>query len=92
MSRRACISFLLLAVFFEAIALVNIRYKSRSLKAQLTKIQSAGHDLKRENRRLQIELATVADLRDIHAYSTEELDMVFPQIADETMILLAPRK
>jgi len=88
MNRRVLLHGLFLLIFLSAVALVNIRFEGRALTAQFAKVSAEGRDLKRENRRLQIELSTIADLRDIHAYGTANFGMTFPRIADGTMIFL----
>ena len=81
---------LFLLIFVLSVALVNVRFETRALHADLAKAKAEGRNLRRENRRLQIELTTVADLRDVHSYSVEHFGMTFPSAADRTLILLRP--
>ncbi len=92
MRSRVVLYVLLLLIFSSSIALVDVRFKGRALNAALAELGAEGRNLRRENRRLQIELTTFSDLREVHGRSVKELGMVFPRIVDGTMMLVSPRR
>ncbi len=90
--RRAVFLAALLLMFASAVWLVNVRFEGRALNVELAKLRAEGRNLKRENRRLQIELATFGDFRKIRERGAGDFGMVFPAIGDGTMIMASPRR
>lgn len=90
MSRALPLAVLVLA-FLCAVWLVNVRFEGRALNIELAKLKAEARNLKRENRRLQIELATFGDFREIQSHGADELGMVYPRIGEGTMVLLPSR-
>ncbi len=83
---------LILAVMccIAALILVNVRYEARKLQAELNRTAELNIELRAQNRRYQIELASFSDYAELHAQASGEHNMIFPSVDNGTLRSLAP--
>ncbi len=87
---RAFVAVLLLAALclLAAIALIDVRFQARKLQAELSALEGDRRDLREQNRRFQIELASFTDYFMLHRRATDEQEMAFPDVADGSLTTL----
>ena len=87
---RAFMAVLLLAALclLAAIALIDVRFQARKLQAELSALELERRDLREQNRRFQIELASFTDYFMLHRRATDEQEMFFPDVADGSLTSL----
>ena len=80
------ISLLTLVLVASAIGVVHSRHQHRLAFAELSRLERARDELNIEFDRLQIEIATLADIARIEQQAMRQLDMRFPEAADVVVV------
>ena len=70
--------FLAVLCCIAALILVNVRYEARKLQAELNRAMELNLELRAQNRRYQIELASFSDYAELHEKASSEHGLVFP--------------
>ena len=69
-----------------AIYLILVRFEARSLQAQLNQLDQTKLELREQNRRYLIEIASFTDYPELHIKAIEEYALVFPSTHDGSLI------